>query len=91
MKMRVAHDQQKRSSLRWMGCKKRHESLDDDPRKQYWVSSKLNEEVEDVMDDEEDMYFEFEQSSALSTLEVKNSFKIILALLVPLLNIFNLT
>lgn len=76
--MRVARDYQKKSAVRWMGCS---ETLDVEPdRRQYLKNSKRDEEVEDVVnDDEEDMYFEFEQNSKASNI---SSFKLVTILLV---------
>lgn len=97
MRMRVAHDQQKKSAYRWMGC---HERLDDEEtsherRHNNWnKNSKLNEEIEDVNNDEEDMYFDFESTlasvSTASNLDLININKILIIFVVTLLNAMNL-
>lgn len=63
--MKVAHDHQKKSAVKWMGCR---ETLELEPdRRQYLKNSKRDEETEDVNnDDVEDMYFEFEFSTKAS-------------------------
>lgn len=54
--MKVAHEQQRKSAVKWMGCRQTQDLSPD------LKNSKRDEEVEDVtMDDEGDMYFEFEQ------------------------------
>ncbi|CRK96840.1 CLUMA_CG009940, isoform A [Clunio marinus] len=63
--MRVAHESQKKSAQRWMGCREVLELYPD--QRQYLKNTKRDEEMEDVEnDDEEDMYFEFESSSQTS-------------------------
>lgn len=59
-RMRVSHEARKRSSVKWMGCSdsERRQNLDQNPKRE--------EEFEDLDpndDDEEDMYFEIEQST----------------------------
>lgn len=64
-RMRVAHEHQKKSSVKWMGCS---ETLEIEPdRREYLKNSKRDEETEDVNNDEEDMYFEFELSTKASS------------------------
>jgi hypothetical protein len=57
MRMRVAHQRRKPSAYRWMGCKQKHERLDEDSdeRRQYWKNPRRDEEVTDVENDE-DLY-----------------------------------
>jgi hypothetical protein len=58
MKMRVVHDRQKKSAYQWMGCKPKHERLDDETsgeRKEFWRNPKRDEEVTDV-EGEEDFF-----------------------------------
>lgn len=59
--MRVAHEHQRKSAEKWMGCRG---TLEMNPgQRQYSTNPKRDEELEDVNDeDEEDMYFEFETS-----------------------------
>lgn len=59
MRMKAAHNDPKKSALRWMGCR---ETMELDP-KGLPANPKRDEETEDVNDDEEDNYFEFEQST----------------------------
>ena len=94
MRMRVQHDQQKKSAIKWMGC--RPTKLDDEissneGRREHWKDSKRNEEMEDVQDDEEDMYFDFESTmasvSTASNLELINLNKILITFLVTIATI----
>lgn len=76
--MRVAHDQQRKSAVRWMGCRA---TIEDDSR-QYLKNPKRDEETEDVNDDEEDMYFEFEPTSMASSCNQLINIKLVMALLI---------
>lgn len=62
MRMRVAHENQKRSSIRWMGCKPKKVSEDD---RKLWQNSKLKDEMDDVdiLNYDENYDFDFESSS----------------------------
>ncbi|KAG5684905.1 hypothetical protein PVAND_014115 [Polypedilum vanderplanki] len=85
MKMRVVHDRQKKSAYRWMGCKQKHERLDDDSneRRQYWRNPRRDEETSDVDDDDlysnEDIDIVTSTASASILLELI-SFKILLSI-----------
>jgi hypothetical protein len=80
--MRVAHEHQKKSALTWMGCR---ESFEIDPdRRQYLKNARLDEELEDLdeNDDEEDHYFEIDersQSSDCNRISLNTSWTICLA------------
>lgn len=73
--MRVAHDQQRRSAARWMNCRA---TIEED----YLKNPKRDEETEDVNDDEEDMYFEFEPTSMASSCNQLINIKLVMALLI---------
>lgn len=77
-RMRVAHDQQRKSAARWMGCRA---TIEDDSR-QYLKNPKRDEETEDVNDDEEDMYFELELTSMASSCNQLINIKLVMALLI---------
>lgn len=64
-RMRVAHEHQRKSAQKWMNCR---ETLEVDPNnRQYLKNPKRDEEIDDTIDDEEDMYFEeFETSTKIS-------------------------
>lgn len=77
-RMRVAHEQQRKSAARWMGCRA---TIEDDSR-QYLKNPKRDEETEDVNDDEEDMYFELELTSMASSCNQLINIKLVMALLI---------
>lgn len=84
MRMRVTHDYQKKSALRWVNC--RAKLNDSNERRQHW-NAKLNEEVEDVEnDDEEDMYFEIESSPVSSVNLTLHVNRYLIIFLVSILN-----
>lgn len=81
--MRVAHEHQRKSAQRWMGCR---DTLEVDPdQRQYSKNSKLEEELEDVdeNDDEEDNYFEIDERARVSSSNIRlSNVKVILVLAV---------
>jgi hypothetical protein len=79
--MKVSHETRKRSSERWMGCNEseRRQNLDQNPKRE--------EEFEDLDpddNDEEDMYFEIENSHATSTTLSFGIFNLVLILMIIL-------
>lgn len=73
MQMRVKHENPKRSSFRWMGCKPRKIALDQS--QDIWKNSKLQDEFDDIdtdiYDDNDDFDFEaFSDTSGSSRLKI---------------------
>lgn len=77
------HNDPKKSAIRWMGCR---ETLELDPRSEA-KNPKRDEETEDVNDDEEDNYFEFEESTLklASGQQLLSSYGLVTALLATIL------
>jgi hypothetical protein len=79
--MRVAHEHQKKSAQRWMGCR---ETMEIDPdHRQYLKNTKLEEELEDLdeNDDEEDNYFEIDERVKASSSSIRlSNLKVIITL-----------
>lgn len=83
-RMKVRHEQQRKSAVQWMGCRQTQDLTPD--RRQYLKNSKRDEEVEDVtMDDEGDMYFEFEQPSKADSISILANKKLVTILLVMIM------
>lgn len=74
MRMKVAREQQKRSSTRWMGCKPKKVLIDN---REVWQNAKLKEEIEDVQNFDDNYDSELEAdigiiSSATINFQVKH-------------------
>ena len=72
MRMKVSRENQKRSSIRWMGCKPKKVSIN---KQDVWQNAKLKEEMDDVeiQSFDENDYFEEEADIITSA---SNSFRI---------------
>jgi hypothetical protein len=67
--MKVAHENQRKSAQTWMGCR---DTLIDPDQRQYLKNSRLDEELEDLdqNDDEEDHYFEIDERAETSSFTI---------------------
>lgn len=72
MRMKVARENQKRSSIRWMGCKPKKVSFDN---REVWLSAKLKEEMDDVEIQSFDENYDFEHEADIIS-PTSNSLKI---------------
>lgn len=94
MKMRVAHDRQKKSAIKWMGCEPSHERLDEESgeRRQHWRNPKRDEEVTDLDDDEFESNGDIDLPISTSNASILNLFnvkKFLIVILIVLLNSMN--
>lgn len=62
--MKVTRENQKRSSIRWMGCKPKKVSIDN---QDVWQNAKLKEEMEDVEIQSFDESDYFEEEADITT------------------------